>query len=276
MRELAVSTWSLHRDLGPMYPGVALEPASRPDLSYGEGAITLLEAPATVAAMGIHNLEVCHFHFPRVDSEYLAEFRRQLQSAGVRFLTLLIDTGDITAPEPETREQHLAHIRRWIEIAAEAGAKQVRVIAGDAEPDPEGVCMRRSIEGLRALEEFARSLGVGVITENWHALAMSPDVLLTVLDGLEGRVGLCGDFGNYSGPTKYEDLAAILPRAITIHAKADFPRAGEIDMDDFCRCLDLSREAGFEGHYVLIFDGPGEEQPSLRQMAEVVQPYLQN
>jgi hypothetical protein len=45
-------------------------------------------------------------------------------------------------------------------------------------------------------------------------------------------------------------------------------------MDDFCRCLDLARAAEFAGHYVLIFDGPGDERASLAQMAEVVRPYL--
>jgi hypothetical protein len=47
-----------------------------------------------------------------------------------------------------------------------------------------------------------------------------------------------------------------------------------MDAEDFGRCLDLSREMGFGGQYVLIFDGPGEEILSLCQMAGVVRPYL--
>ena len=274
MPELAVSTWSLHRELGPMYPDVALGNGNAPDMRYGAGRMTLLDAPAAVAGMGIRHLEVCHFHFAGVDAGYLADLRQRFRDAGVEFLTLLIDTGDITAADPERRERDMAHIRRWIEIAAYTAARQVRVIAGDAEPDPEGEAVRRSAEGLSALAEYARSLGVGVITENWHALASRPEPLLDILDRTGERVGLCADFGNYAGPTKYGDLASILPRADTIHAKAEYPEAGRMDAEDFGRCLDLSREAGFDGQYVLIFEGPGEEIPSLRQMAEVVQPYL--
>ncbi len=274
MPELAVSTWSLHRELGPMYPQVALGTDTDPDTTYGLGQVALLDVPQLVADIGIPNLEICHFHFPRVDPEYIAELRGRLAQANVRFLTLLIDTGDITAADPEVRARDLAHIRRWIDIAAEAGAEQVRVIAGDAQPDGDGQAIRLSIQGLGALEDYAASLGVRVITENWHQLATSPTALLRILDGLEGRLGLCADFGNYSGPGKYEDLEAILPRADTIHAKGDFRQAGELEKEDYERCLDLSRDAGFSGQYVLIFDGPGEEQPSLRQLADVVRPYL--
>lgn len=269
MPELAVSSWSLHRELGPMY----WDP-NAPDMTYGEGRLTLLDTPATVAEMGVPNLEVCHFHFPRTDSEYLAKLRTRLDGAGVRFLTLLIDTGDITASDSDVRQQDLERIRYWIEVAARAGAAQVRVIAGDAEPDSDGEAIRRSIAGLSELAAYADSLGVRVITENWHQLAMRPEHLLTVLDELDGTVGLCADFGNYKGPTKYDDLRAILPRANTVHAKADFPEPGMLDRDDFGRCLELSRAAGFDGQYVLIFDSPGEEIPSLRQIAAEVTPYL--
>lgn len=257
-----------------MYPEVALGIESEPDTRYGLGNVSLLDVPQVVAEMGIPHLEICHFHFPRVDAEYIAELRGRLAQANVQFLTLLIDTGDITSPDPDTRARDLAHIRRWIEIAAQAGARQVRVIAGDAQPDGDGQAIKLSVQGLAELQEYADSLGVGVITENWHQLATSPCTLLAILNGLQGKVGLCADFGNYSGQTKYDDLAAILPLADTIHAKGDFRQAGVLEREDYERCLDLSRDAGFSGQYVLIFDGPGEEQPSLRQLADVVQPYL--
>ena len=116
--------------------------------------------------------------------------------------------------------------------------------------------------------------GVRVITENWRQLAMDPATLLAILGALEGRVGLCADFGNYRGPAKYDDLRRILPGAETIHAKAHYSEAGHMDADDFGRCLDLARELRFAGDYVLIFDGPGDERASLAQMAAMVRPYV--
>ncbi len=276
MSELAVSTWSLHRELGVTYPGLGvIEGDRQPNYQYGQGTVTLLETPALVARMGIPNLEICHFHFPRTDSTYLAELRQKLADAHVTLLTLLVDTGDITASTEETRRHDMEGIQRWIDIAAEVGARRVRVIAGDTPADADGQAVLWSIEGLTALAEYGRSHGVSVITENWRPLAVGkPETLLSILDGIGGNVGLCADFGNYTGPGKYDDLKAILPRASSIHAKANYPQAGVMDREDFQRCLDLSREARFDGAYVLIFDGPGDEKTSLAEIATAVGPYL--
>src|SRR5579872_2990439 len=129
MPELAVSTWSLHRELGAIYPEPSPTSQDRkPEFPYGQGSVGLLDLPAHVAKTGIKNLEICHFHFPRTDAEYLSQLRQRLEQAGVRFQTLLIDFGDITAPDLAKREQDLQHIRGWIDVAAEAGAKQVRIV----------------------------------------------------------------------------------------------------------------------------------------------------
>jgi sugar phosphate isomerase/epimerase len=274
MPALAVSTWSLHRALGAIYP--ALDPAGGPreaQYPYGEGELTLLDLPDAVAALGIGRVELVHFHFPRTDPDYLAELRARLDRAGVTPTTLLIDAGDLTAADEAPRARDLAHIRGWLDIAAALGMRRARVVAGEARPG-DAAAVARSVAGLAELAAHAGARGLRLVTENWRQLAMDPATLLAILDRLEGRVGLCADFGNWRGPGKYDDLRRILPRAETIHAKAGYPAAGQPDTADFGRCLDLARAAGFAGDYVLIFDGPGDERASLRQMAAIVGPYL--
>jgi len=113
------------------------------------------------------------------------------------------------------------------------------------------------------------------MTENWFSTLSRPEYVLRLLDELEGSVGLCLDFGNWGGPTKYEDLAAIAPRAESCHTKAQFPAAGALDQEDYKRCLDITREAGFSGPYTLIYDGPGDDEfEGLRLESAVVEPYL--
>ena len=275
MLELAVSAWSLHRTMGPTYPGLALHAGPRePQYPYGPGSLTLLDVPVLVAGMGIPNLEVSHFYFPSTDPAYLAELRRSLDDAEVGLLTLLIDEGDIASADPAVCARDLMLMRGWIDVAATLGARRVRVIAGQSETDRAGDAVRRSSAGLLALAAYAGPLGIEMITENWLALAARPADLLAILDGTGDAVGLCVDFGNYSGPTKYDDLAAILPRACSIHAKAAFPSPGVMDEEDFRRCLDLARDARFGGAYVLIFESAGDERASLVQMADVVRAYL--
>ena len=100
MPELSISTWSLHHTLGPVYPELDASTKERAAKTpYGAGALDLLDVPAYIAAMDIHTLEICHFHFPRTDAAYCDLLRRRLASAGVRLATLLIDDGDIASAD---------------------------------------------------------------------------------------------------------------------------------------------------------------------------------
>jgi hypothetical protein len=115
---------------------------------------------------------------------------------------------------------------------------------------------------------------VAVITENGLALAARPAHLLALLDGVGRPLGLCADLGNYGGPTREADLRAILPRVVTLHAKAVWSEPGVVDAAALQQCLDWVREAGFTGTYVLIFDAVGDERASVLHLADVVCPYL--
>lgn len=268
---LSVSTWSLHRQLGrPDFYGPE-EGKQIPVGSHGSGELSLLELPARVAEFGINTLELCHFHIPTLDTGYLNELRGALDAANVELFSLLIDNGDITHPEHADRD--LSWIGEWIETAGILGATCARAIAGKAAPSAEALEMSRT--GLQKLSERAEANGVRLMTENWFSVLSTPENVLTLLDSLDGKVGLCLDFGNWQGETKYADFEAIAPRAESCHTKAHFPAPGEMDKADYVRCLDLTQAAGFSGPHTLIYDGPGDnEWEGLTIEREVVQSYL--
>jgi len=269
---LSVSTWSLHRALGrPDFYGPA-EGERIPIHSHGRGAISLLELPARIAKFGIHTLELCHFHLPSRDPAYLAELRAALRDSGVQLFQLLVDAGDVT--DPAVGERDLAWIRGWIEVAAALGAERMRVIAGKSEPSE--AALDRSVEALRGLAQDAAAAGVRLTTENWFALLSRPDTVLALLDRLEGRVGLGLDFGNWGGPDKYANLQQIAPRAESCHAKAHFSAPDAPDVDDYVRCFEILRAAGFAGPYTLIYDGPSDDEwAGLALEREIAAPFLQ-
>ncbi len=249
---LGVSTWSLNKSI------IAGTP--------------LLDIPAQVEAHGLGKLEVCHFHLPTTDGEYLAKFRAALDAAGVEFYTLLIDEGDITHPDPTERKKALAMIAEWIEVAAECGAKRVRVIGGSAEPSESALHLSEA--GFRSILRAADDYDIAVVTENWHRLLDSPPAVRTLLERLDGRVGLKLDFGNWPSDRKHNDLPLIADLAVCTHAKAHFPTPGQMDTEDFKRCLDLCVAAKFTGPHILIYDSPGDEWESLDQMRDFALPYV--
>lgn len=268
---LSVSTWSLHRQLGrPDFYGPQDE-KQIPVATHGNGELSLLEVPARVAKFGINTLELCHFHIPSLDKGYLNELRGALKAANVELFSLLIDHGDIT--HPKCADQDLVWIGEWIDTAGILGATCARAIAGKAAPSADTLEMSRT--GLEKLAEHADANGVRLMTENWFSILSTPENVLTLLDGLEGKVGLCLDFGNWQGETKYTDLKAIAPRAESCHTKAHFLSPGKMDRDDYVRCLDLTQDVGFSGPHTLIYDGPGDDEwKGLSIEREVVQSYL--
>ena len=209
---------------------------------------------------------VLHFHFPSVESSYLDELVDAVSRAGVDLFSILIDTGDITHHDPESREIDLATIRYWIDIAAEVGAEHVRIIAGDAEADEETVGL--AVNGLKELASYADRQGVKTLTENFKQLARRPETVLDIVERCDGRVGLCADFGNFPEESRSEDLAAVLPKANSIHAKADYVD-GEMNREAYIRNVMLAVNARFDGPMSLIYQDDGSVWDHLDEMRDV-------
>ena len=245
----AVSTVTLTKALGsPMYeldPGTGQQtgvPSEPP-------TIDLLDVPAAAAAHGFHSFDLSVYHLPSIDRNYLADLRSAFADAGVELFQLLIDTGDVDSADADERCAGVAHIKRWMEIAVELGARGVRYVPGDGEPTPETI--RASGEAFRELFDFAVDLGLKPATENYRHFNLRAGNLLGVLEHSERDYGVIADFGNARGPDKFETLEAIMPRATSIHAWAEVDEKGDLISEDFQRCLTIARDKGFDGPIML-------------------------
>jgi sugar phosphate isomerase/epimerase len=255
-QRIAVSTWSLHRYLGTIYPhDTSTDAVGDGDDRYGEGEESLLGLPSVLANHGYDRLEIVSFHLRSRDPVYLGELRDQLNVSGVTLQTLLIDAGDMTDPVNGAGETRW--IAGWIDVAYALGAQNARIIAGKQKPTPETIA--RSVAGFKELLALNAGSPLKLVTENWFDLLSTPDAVHEVLDRLEGQVGLLADFGNWTGPDKYEGLKSIFPRASLCHAKASF-EGGQLDEADYGLCVGVAEETGYTGPYTLIFDAghPGE------------------
>jgi sugar phosphate isomerase/epimerase len=246
----AVSTWSLHRALGATYgykPADRACPTRQP--TYGNGTLELIDVPQQCAAHGIFRLEICSFHLPSLLPEYLADFRKAAEKAGVRVQTLLVEEGDLS--DPETAGRDAGWMAGWFDVAVALRAENMRVIAGKAQPTDAALTLAET--HLRRLAKLAAAAGVRLVIENWFDLLPGPAQVNRVLDALDGKVGLNGDFGNWKGADKYDDLAKIMGRAELCHAKGNYSVAG-LDVEDYARCVRLSNAAGYQGPFTLIYD----------------------
>lgn len=253
MSRFAISSWSLDGML--------------------QAGVPLLSVPAQMARHGIATLELCHFHLPSTAAAYMEAFREALAAAGVELGSVLIDAGDITAPDAATLAADLRMVEDWIGIAAALGTRQVRIAAGD-QPATADV-IQTSAQHLRACAEKAADRGLRVITENWRATGEQPADLLAILKQCRGQVGLCADTGNAEAtPDKYATLAQLLPQATSVHFKARYYSDGSIDREDAERCTALMRAAGFDGVVTLIYADKHDEWSGIEHLRAVLQPLI--
>lgn len=256
---IAVSTWSLHHHLGYSYAnGPADQPPYVKSNTWGAGFFDVLQLPMELARRGYFRCEVCHFHLASTDAPYLKDVAQAFADSGVVIQTLLIDDGDIT--HPVTGDRDRAWIASWIEAAAILKAENARVIAGKSKPTSEALAL--SVSGLRDLVALGTKLDIKVVTENWHDLLSTPLAVHHVLDHVSG-LGFMADTGNWSGATKYDDLASIFARASLCHAKASFGPNMQMDVVDFGLCLAAARQGHYSGPMTLIFMDDGDEWPGL-------------
>ena len=253
-RSRAVSTWSLHRTLGRyVTPDSAALGGPFMAGSDDDGGVALLDLPRELRRHGYDTVQIVHFHLPSRTPEYLARLRAALAEAEITLDTLLIDDGDLT--DTAHADEIEAWLSGWLDTAVALGANRARLIGGRSAAPPEVV--REIANRLRRLA--AAHPEVRVVIENWLGLFPDGDAVLAMLDQTGEDIGLLIDLGNWTGPDKYDQLAHIAPRAETCHAKCRFTD-GEPDADDFRRCLQILKDAHFDGPLALIYDGADDDE----------------
>jgi sugar phosphate isomerase/epimerase len=253
---LTLSSWAIHDWIGQNFE---FKPGDAPPSCALD---RLLLLPAKAREFGVQALEICDFHL--VPNEAAMQcFRAVAAEAEMPLFQLLIDSGDIS--HPTDSEIHLAYVEAWIRLAPIGGFARVRVSAGRQKPTREAVEL--SISGLLRLKKVAEDLGVGISTENWHALMSTPEVVCEVLE--RTGLGFVFDFGNWNGEDKLGRLGQIAKYATSCHAKCDFTD-GKPLLDDFEACLRLAKSSGFDGNLTLVHPEPPDEWAFLEPQKAVV------
>ncbi|WP_152393300.1 sugar phosphate isomerase/epimerase family protein [Paenibacillus guangzhouensis] len=275
MSYLSLNTWSIHRNLGPIRwtywdevnqkHAVHLDP--QPETT------TLLELPAILAANGFKAVEICHFHFPNTNPDYLRRLNDACQDVNILFHTLLLDYGDISSDDVGRTKADMKLIQDWIDIAAQAGAKRIRVIAGEASPD-NTEALNRSLENLTSLASYAKQRGVRIVSENFKLLTSTAANCIEIVRRGNGEIGMIADFGNFSKTTKTKDLALLLPYCESVHVKPEFDSNGCPDKEEFRKHLNLLRTTRYNGPLTLIYEGPGDMWEGVERVRKIAEEYL--
>ena len=279
MSTIAVSSFSLHRVLGPL----------RLEERTADGGVREFEVPlprehtfeefAVLARerFGVTAIELCQIQFDSSADERVEALASALRAANVRVLTVPIDIGDLAGGDETTRADDVTRIERWFGIAHRLGATYVRVNTGSPNAATKSRGRAGVVEALRTLASSAERLGLRLLVENHGGPSSDPEYLLAVRDEVgPEHVGILLDLGNFEPiaglsharfagedvddtgldlEPVYDKIARLAPVADLVHAKAYDPRSDGSPLLDLDRALGIVAKAGYAGPVSVEWEG---------------------
>tara|TARA_B100001123_G_scaffold432642_2_gene556028 strand:- start:1041 stop:1913 length:873 start_codon:yes stop_codon:yes gene_type:complete len=226
--------------------------------------LPLIELPKALNHNGIHTVDLCNQHIPSIQKTYLDELRSEFESNKVELFQVLIDVGNVCSIDKTEQSQSMSTTKRWMEIASHLGATGVRYVPGDRSPTAETIAI--SAAAFTDLADYANSLKLAPATENWKRMTDNPEDLLHIIKTSNRKYGLIADFGNASGPNKFETLTQLIPHATSVHAWVELNSDNSINSTDFIRCLQIARDNNFDGPIMYLGGLPGVQYRESRDL----------
>jgi sugar phosphate isomerase/epimerase len=242
--------------------------------------MTLEEVIDFCADLGFDAVDPTGYYFPGhpapPSDEYLHAVKRRaflngldISGTGVR--------NDFTQPEAAKREADVAHVGRWVEVAARLGAPVLRVFDGRAEATGPTREQRTGwvVEAFHACAAHGERHGVMIAYQNHDELLKTADEVLALRERVgSGWFGLNVDIGSLRTGDPYEEIARLAPFACTWQIKERLYRRGQEEKTDVRRVFAILRKAGYRGYAPVETLGAGDPRPKVRRFLDEVRTAL--
>jgi len=253
-RRIGVSSWSFH----------TLFETNREDPTA-----TLMDVrdfPEMIAdRFHVHNVEIVLPHFLGAEPSLVRDFKGRLEKARSRLVNMPLDYGElwnkpaISSTDPKERDAALALYKKGIDAAAALGCPLVRCDPGTVNLEDPSL----TIDAYQQLAAHARGKGIKVVVENHGDISKSPETLVKILNA--ARIGSLPDFGNFPDQeTRERGLCLLFPIAGDVaHAKL---REGQ----DFGRCMQIAKDAGFTGVFSIEAGSRGDLYAQVQKIVDAL------
>lgn len=238
--------------------------------------IELLNANLKDPTKGVNLFQVCNYcaeqNFDAVDvtgyffpgypnaptDEYIYKLKRHAFNLGLA----ISGTGvrnDFTAANKATRDEGVARIKTWIEVAAKLGAPVIRAFADSQPPfkdwqQASGNASRDTVEGwvadgLRECAEHGKKFGVIVVVQNHGDFIATGEQHVSLLKRVDHEYcAAMVDTGKYNTPDPYVDIAMVVPYAVTWQIKELISTPGDSPKVDMFKLVKIIRQSGYRGY----------------------------
>jgi sugar phosphate isomerase/epimerase len=175
------------------------------------------------------------------------------------------------------REAEVAHVTRWIDVAAKLGAPVLRVFAGLDVPAGHTPAEARDwvVGCLTSVVERGAARGVMIVLQNHHDFVKTADEVLDLRRRVPSEwFGLNVDVGSLRMADPYAEIAKLAPHAYTWQLKERLYRHNREEKTDVAAIVRIIRDAGYRGYVPIETLGPGDAREKVRRFRDEVRAAL--
>jgi sugar phosphate isomerase/epimerase len=233
------------------------------DAQRGRGpGITLMEVLEFAAKTGFDGFDPTGYYFPGYPAvpgnEYVDALKRRAADLGLG----ISGTGvrnNFTTADKSVRDDGVAHIKEWVEVAARLGAPVIRVFADTQMRNQtwetvSGGHSREQVQdwiaaALRECADHGKRYKVRIGVQNHGDFLKTGRELLTLVDAVGSE--WCGpivDTGYFKTADPYADMALVAPRAVNWQIKQSPFGEDSGVATDLARLMTIVRNSGYSGY----------------------------
>jgi sugar phosphate isomerase/epimerase len=166
------------------------------------------------------------------------------------------------------------YLRTWLDALPALGVRLARIWTGTESCSP--VARADVGYGLTTVARHARRVGLRLTVETHGGLSNDVDFLLGIVDRLGPTVGVCPDFGNLPRATHLDDVTRLAPVTNHAHVKGlEFDEDGRETTLRLDECIATLVEAGFDGLWVVEYEGSPPEELGVQRTVAVLRGVLE-
>lgn len=182
------------------------------------------------------------------ETDFLAQIKASADRAGLPFGCLAVDGAHLYEPTPEQRRAQQIKAYRWLNIAGQLGAEQIRIDTGGAAEMPDEM-FEIIVAGYNDLIPRAGEKGMQVVMENHWGASRVPANVIRIMEAVPG-LGLLFDTGNWPEELREAGWTQCSRYARATHLKTyAFDEAGNETSVDIPRAMRILQETGYQGSW---------------------------
>jgi sugar phosphate isomerase/epimerase len=252
-------------------------PGAKPDLKLSLAAysfraaldlkkptMTLFDFIDLAADLPLDAVELTSYYWTESTPEYAAKLKdhaakRKLAVSGVPV------GNTFTLKDEAKRKEEIRKTKEWIERAGQAGAKTVRIFAGNLEKgETLDDAQKRVGSAIEECLPVAEKAGVLLALENHGGITATPDQLLALVKPIKSQsLGVNIDTGNFKTADPYADVAKIAPYGVVCQVKTEVYPGGKKEEADLGRMVKTLKDANFHGFVALEYEAAADPKTAV-------------